>query len=432
MGKSVPLAGGSLAWCRERFLSYYRDHPPGAPPDLVQREIAFAPFEAPGMFRHLAYDGERSFQDGIQRASPRHVYYSTAYYERPGHSVMKEKRWLGADVIFDLDADHLADAASLSYPEQLERVKKKFQLLVDEYLLGDFGLDVKDLELVFSGGRGYHAHIRDPAYRGLSSAARRELVDYLTGEGFDPLREALGGEARPGPNPASSVPGGAARRGVPSSRSFRRTNRLPPPEAAGWPGRFTRALFGLTRKWEGLTEKELRAWLLAQKDPEGRPHLGPRSASSLARELSDVTTLEKIRQNLTLDVFPFPVPAGFLTLVAEEASLQMRGEADAPVTTDIHRLIRLPGSLHGGTGFRVLPLDRDAVDDFSPWRDALVPHDPGKGVPVRLETAVDYPFLPERLAGAAGEELTLPEPRALFLLLRGEARVLSDAPGAGG
>ncbi|SVD73115.1 uncharacterized protein METZ01_LOCUS425969, partial [marine metagenome] len=40
---------------------------------------------------------------------------------------------------------------------------------------------------------------------------------------------------------------------------------------------------------------------------------------------------------------------------------------DEPVTGDIHRLIRLPGSLHGGTGLVVKILNVDELEKFDPY-----------------------------------------------------------------
>src|SRR5207253_389185 len=48
-----------------------------------------------------------------------------------------------------------------------------------------------------------------------------------------------------------------------------------------------------------------------------------------------------------------------------------RGETDEPVTSDIKRLIRMPSSLHGKTGLQVVPLSREAIDEFRPLRDAV-------------------------------------------------------------
>jgi hypothetical protein len=55
---------------------------------------------------------------------------------------------------------------------------------------------------------------------------------------------------------------------------------------------------------------------------------------------------------------------------------------DEPVTSDIKRLIRLPCSLHGKTGLRVVKMTREELDGFEPLRDAVPP---GLGdAPVRL------------------------------------------------
>ena len=41
------------------------------------------------------------------------------------------------------------------------------------------------------------------------------------------------------------------------------------------------------------------------------------------------------------------------------------------MTHDIHRVIRLIGSLSGKTGFTVKELTRDTIEDFDPFGDAL-------------------------------------------------------------
>ncbi|RLG25584.1 DNA primase catalytic subunit PriS, partial [Methanosarcinales archaeon] len=49
----------------------------------------------------------------------------------------------------------------------------------------------------------------------------------------------------------------------------------------------------------------------------------------------------------------------------------LRGETDEPVTTDIKRLIRLPLSLHGGSGLVVTPVAIDTLESFNPLVDAV-------------------------------------------------------------
>src|SRR4030042_2465015 len=98
---------------------------------------------------------------------------------------MGEKKWLGADLIFDLDADHVEGTKGLPYEQMLERVKEEVVRLIDEFLLGDLGFEEDELKIVFSGGRGYHVHINSPRVITLTSHERREIVDYVTGTDLD-------------------------------------------------------------------------------------------------------------------------------------------------------------------------------------------------------------------------------------------------------
>jgi len=129
---------------------------------------------------------------------------------------------------------------------------------------------------------------------------------------------------------------------------------------------------------------------------------------------------DRLRETLGLGALKKEPPTELLHLVLQSAAVAVQGETDAPVTTDLHRLIRLPESLHGGTGFRVARLSRDALDAFDPFRDAVVPDETSAAVPVELTEAVDHPF-EGGLKGSVGERLDVPAPQALFLLLRGEA-----------
>jgi len=100
----------------------------------------------------------------------------------PAAGTMKEKKWEGADLIFDLDADHLPQKAR-SYAEMLANVKSETGKLLD-FLLEDFGFEEDTIRVAFSGGRGYHIHVHDPRVLALESAQRREIVDYIGGTGL--------------------------------------------------------------------------------------------------------------------------------------------------------------------------------------------------------------------------------------------------------
>ncbi|HUI38659.1 MAG TPA: DNA primase small subunit domain-containing protein, partial [Thermoplasmata archaeon] len=270
--------------------------------------------------------------------------------------------------------------------------------LYDDFLLGDFGIDPRESEIVFSGGRGYHVHVRDRKFQSLSSGERRELVDYLQGTDIEPA-DAVVEERR------SDGLGGRSRR-------FR---TLSPPDAPGWRGRTTRGLLELLDRWEHQGPDVAAAEL-------ERTGIDASDARRLARLLLSESGGRRFRESLRLDALSRNVPPQLLSAVLRSATVEVQGETDAPVTTDIHRLIRLPDSLHGGTGFRVVPLDRDRLDAFEPLREAPLPAPAGRTAPVRLLEPVDYPFDPP-VVGKAGEAIDLPVPSALFLVLRGEAEL---------
>jgi DNA primase small subunit len=207
----------------------------------------------------------------------------------------------------------------------------------------------------------------------------------------------------------------------PRSAPPRAFARLFPPETPGWRGRVTRSFLQLLARWEslGVDEAALEIERLGLARPDAR---------RLARSLVGEGRGRRIREGLSLDVFPKGIPKGLLDTVLKQAAIEVQGETDAPVTTDIHRLIRLPGSLHGGTGFRVVPIPRDGLDAFDPWRDARLPAPADERRTVELLETVSYPFADKPVSAPSGEKLTLPTPEALFLVLRGEAR-LPPGPG---
>jgi DNA primase small subunit len=358
------------------------------------------------MRRHEAFRSAEELRGFLERDPPRHIYYSAAYYRTPDRPSMEAKEWLGADVIFDLDADHLRGAAGRSYEAQLLRVKEQLRRLLDDFILGDFGVDPKDVQVVFSGGRGYHVHLRDERFLPLTSAERRELVEYVTGAGFDPTA----GAGRTGRGHASD-------RTKTPSEDAAGWRAFPPVHDPGWRGRRSRGLVELLGRWEREGKPVAEAELTAAG-------LAPDLSATFARSLVDRGRAEQLRTMQSFAAFKSRPPEGVVEALWRCAAIEAQGETDAPVTTDVHRLIRLPGSLHGGTGLRVMPLAPDELAGFDPLRDAPPDlADSGTGVEVELLEAIDHPFGRARLRGSSGERSTVPTAAAVFLILRGEARL---------
>ena len=182
---------------------------------------------------------------------PRHVYHSAAYYQRPGAPTMKEKIWKGADLIFDLDADHLRNAPR-SYGEMLAMVKKETEKLLT-FLLSDFGFSEDKVSIAFSGGRGYHIHIRDPRIFTFKGDERREIVDYLTGRGLD-------------------FDSFITKRKIAEAYRIELVSalRCPPENAPGWGGRINRAIISFMEDLCKLPEDKALEMLSSIKGIKGK------------------------------------------------------------------------------------------------------------------------------------------------------------------
>jgi DNA primase small subunit len=90
------------------------------------------------------------------------------------------------------------------------------------------------------------------------------------------------------------------------------------------------------------------------------------------------------------------------------------------VTTDTHRLIRLPGSLHGGSGLVVTPIDREELDDFEPLVDAVPERFTDQTIPVRVDDPQEVAIGGDTIKLTPGVH-SVPEHVGVFLMTRGDA-----------
>jgi DNA primase small subunit len=366
---------------RQRFTEYYRKTVLVPPPSLGQREWGFVLF-SPGstdmrMRRHMGFAGREELSEYIQNIVPQHTYYSTAYYEKPDAGTMADKGWCGADLIFDLDADHLMRGP---YDQMLARVKEETEKLI-AMLTDEFGMDKRSIALAFSGGRGYHVHVRDIAFRSWGSAERRELIDYVCGIGIDPAA-MLAGKTVPSP---------------------------------GWQQRYREALLEYLRWIGGLREEEAMAHLTAL---EG---IGKESAVSFLKKREEIISgIERHPTSMILRNRVLGIIAGQQEGEFKKRLLSRAALADEPVTTDTKRLIRMPTSLHGGSGMRVQPLELRDLPDFDPLIDAVVFGT--RDVKVDQKFQVKMPMLGSTYELQKGI-ITVPEAVAVFLCSRGMAEI---------
>lgn len=421
----------SLAFINKRFSDYYKTVELYLPDRFGRREWGFMFFEGGFMQRHLSFQSVEDLRHFLVQKVPAHVYHSSAYYQIPDAPSMPEKNWLGADLIFDLDADHIKGAEKMTYEETLGKVKDEFIRLIDNYLLSDFGFDENQLMIVFSGGRGYHIHIRDPRVLQLSSHERREIVDYVTGKEVD--MEWIFEE-----EPFD-------KRSFGTHVKVIHKVLMPNKEAGGWKKKMRAGIRTLTDELEKLGEEEAIKRLMAFQG------IGKITAMGIYSDLygGDLGNrgVDRMWNEENLEIFSQDKHLKtFLEIVKGEVSVKiegkkggeikefsenllvkdkLEGETDEPVTSDIKRLIRLPSSLHGKTGLKVMPLTRDGLDDFEPLRDAVPKIFSDNPIKIQVKTPTKVKLKNETFDLKKGEN-EVPEFIAIFLVCRRNAVLSSD------
>ncbi len=395
----------NTAFLRSKFREYYMENDVILPPRFTRREYGFMFFDKRFVLRHKRFTSKVEIKKFLVDNVPKHAYYSTAYYLNPSAQDMGDKGWLGADLIFDLDADHVPETEGKSYGEMLAIVKRETERLIFDFLLGDMGFDDDDLFISFSGGRGYHVYVRTKKVFELGSDERREIVSYITGESADIQRFLLTQKVKVG------------------RKKTRTIYLLYPEHYGGWYGKIHR----------GISEESKRLFEIYNKNGEDaliteinevlkNKKLSKKLVRELLEETKDYTTkieyLAHSDESQKLQIFrDDSVRDIFIDYIKEK--LRIKSEIDEPVTTDIHRLIRLTGSLHGKTGFLVKPLTLKDFKVFNPLIDAI-PETFKKGTSKIIPNS-------EIILDLNGENLKIKEERcvsdyvAIFLVARGLA-----------
>ena len=403
----IPTVRNASGLVKQIFSEYYRSN--GAriqpPTDFQRREFGFILFDTGTMVRHQGYHHIDEVREFLQSTVPSHAYYSAGLYKRP-RETMDRKGWLGTDLMFDIDFDHIPTPCKENHeywicvhcnhtgtgrrPETcpgcgggkfkeeawlcetcLDASKAEMQKLVD-FLIVDFGFSTEEIDVIFSGHRGYHVHVEKEEVRLLSQAARKEIVDYIAGTGlkaeYHGLREA---------EKASRVEG-------------------PQIDAKGWPGRLAKGIYDVVSS-------------RSQDTKRGKG----RGMSPAQKRL----ILDAWDRGLSWNVKGVGIKT-WLRL-AYSGVQKHAAQIDTVVTTDMRRLIRLPDTLHGKTGLKVIHVPIHSLESFDPLKDAIAFHGGSMQVEVRqahafrIGDATYGPFVRERVE--------LPFAAALYLLCKNAA-----------
>ena len=404
----------SVGWARYafKFGEYYKAcnvEDMWMPPRLRSREWMFLGFDKAPPRRHIGFQKPIDVVNHVGKNCPHSCFYSTAYYRDPNQWSMKDKQLQGADLIFDLDGDHLPGVTDGDFPAMIHVIQEQAHQLWYDFLEPEFGFDPEYLQVTFSGHRGFHLHYRAPDIWGLDSQARRELVSHIKGEGVD-IQVLLEG-----------------------------------PDSA-WKRRITSGVDSVLKKLdlashdnsEGrMAQKELKAIIDSRI---GTPGCKPKNCSIKSIQAIAEKVQEPGRRKRLTNGFESgelkPVFGGrgggsqhddiFRELVKGDRSVVLgnAGETDEVVTIDLKRVIRWPTSLHGKSGMKVVefPLERldpHGSNPFDPLSEAVPWKMGDENVMVRaIKSDVKYRIGSSEGELDEGEEYRVDEATATFLVLK--------------
>jgi DNA primase small subunit len=363
------------------------------------------------MVRHRRFTEFKTFRSMLAETVPSDVYHSCAYYENPDFD-MDKKGWLGADLVFDIDADHIPTTCNKIHDEFrcvkcgfegrgitpevcpcceatkfetkiwacdlcIQSARDETAKLLD-MLENDFGFSQDELHVFFSGHRGYHVHIEDDAVRSLDSMARKEIVDYVTGLGISVLDKEP--EKKRG------------KRGTPKKFSLHNF---------GWNRRLK---LGMQEFLLSATREDLRKVGLSNKAFLENKELIIKRAINEGR-------WESIK-GISIQTW-----LKFAEYIREIQSSKI----DTVVTTDIHRLIRMNGTLHGKTGLKKIEFPAKNLQDFDPFIEAVA-FKKGK-VKVCVSDAPEFRLSGETLGPYKNQTVELPVAAGVMLICKRRAEV---------
>lgn len=351
------------------FEAYYRENDIPTPPHFSKREFGFMLWDKEGMIRHKTFYSRTEFLTFLRKKVPKNAYRSAAYYLDPEAQNMEGKGWVGADLIFDIDADHLTtpckeihdrwicmecgttgigkkptrclnckstviNEVSWICDQCLNFAKDEVFKLLD-FLFDDFGISEKEVKVVYSGHRGYHVHVDNEAVKELSSDERREIVDYISGTGIKVENLGL----------------------IEVSAGGRKFIIGPDLTSEGWGKRLVKSIIKV------FSSPDLDKVLIEAGIPKRKIDILLVNREKVVTALSSVPSRWDILQGIGISIWKN---------IASAAIKKTAAQIDEPVTVDIHRLIRLEYSLHGSTGFKVTPISVTDLERFDPFKDAII------------------------------------------------------------
>ncbi len=313
----------------EDKLKLYYEINFGAPIDLERREFGFG-FQKKIDIRHKAFQSARELNNFILLNVPRFISYSTGKYAFPAARPIERKELIKADLVFDLDTSprnkgHKHGEKTVYCLECVENVRNDTIRMKEEFLEKEFGFRKEEMFQKFSGSKGFHIHVLSEAAAQLQSSARRQLAAYISGSELNSNTMLKKVEFE--------------------NKKF--AFKGPNANSKGWLGRI---------------HAEMRR-TIATKNPESMAKMGiPKKEAQIISQ----NPLHYLNEIDNGNWSFFSKPGKTIEKFIDKKRLENGIEVDAPVTFDMHRLIRLENSIHGESGLVAKKLEDSIFPTFNP------------------------------------------------------------------
>jgi len=336
---------------KKHFKEYYLKNFVDSVPEVNKREFGFGVHKRKIANRNLAFSSPEAMNKFLRVKNPLFLSYSNSCYIDPDKQPMTNKGYLKSDLIYEFDADEInaickkdgskwickktfgkeslveeVDNKQWFLSAGLEQSKQQVFRLLD-FIQEDFNFNLDKVSVNFSGKAGYHVHIRKEEIQNLNKKARIELVDYLTAYGM--YYDNLG---------------------------FELEKNLSCPKGKGlWGKRINQGI-------KEFFEKDQKEIAAITKLPSAKLNVLMKSKERV---------LNGIEKGLLYDVGA-RTNKDFWKSVIDFVVQTYMLPVDRQTSVDLHKIIRVPETLHGETGFLAKTLTFEELEKFDPFNDAIV------------------------------------------------------------
>ena len=341
---------------------------------VPRREIAFLTWDN-RMVRHQSHDDVGSIIELAQKRAPKAIYASLSLYLDPSYRTPKEldkksiscqecgesyksdkqeelcpscgilnqktntnpKDRRGQTLAFDIDYGDIPGSSDRTPTKNLGAAARS-TLNLAKILVEDLGFDYSDLDITFSGKKGFHVRVNiggNPLFSDkdqTDKSVRRALVNYVSGYEFAPMDFLL----------------------VKARAHAANTWHLKGYES-GWGHRFNQSIEYLIKSAKATTEEFTKVlqlyspWYTDKKRYGTKKTLPSQKVIEGFRKACNENR-DSILKGGDIREMKDAEAKRLLSFALARTRLRHAAFVDKVVTDDFARVLRIPGSLHGGSG----------------------------------------------------------------------------------